>query len=169
MDYTATNNVQLVFNRGDSSVCHSVPIRDDTLCELDPVERFFSDLSFVSGIPVINIFPPSADIIIDDENEPECGKYVYMNHYFGTFLTLFFICEGNISVGYETTLYTIPEEDIMVELCVVIFDPPTGGAPRPFVLSYATADGSASEYIEEYYFVNEFCSLSMDDVCLQYS
>ena len=35
----------------------------------------------------------------------------------------------------------------MVELSVVIFDPPSGGAPRPFTLSINTEDGTAGMYM----------------------
>ena len=35
----------------------------------------------------------------------------------------------------------------MVELCVAITDPDTGGAPREFTLLSTTRDGSASMYI----------------------
>ena len=52
---------------------------------------------------------------------------------------------ANITVGYEMTLYTTPEGDTEVELCVVIYEPPSGETPRSFVLSYSTADGTASE------------------------
>ena len=44
------------------------------------------------------------------------------------------------------TLYTVPEDKTTIELSVVIFDPPRGGAPRPFTLSFSTADGSASRF-----------------------
>ena len=32
-----------------------------------------------------------------------------------------------------------------MELCVIIREPPTGGAPRPFILYYETSDGTASK------------------------
>ena len=35
----------------------------------------------------------------------------------------------------------------MVELSVIILDPPSGGAPRPFTLSVNTEDGSAGTYV----------------------
>ena len=38
----------------------------------------------------------------------------------------------------------------MVELSVVIFDPPSGGAPRPFTLSINTEDGTAGIYMCSY-------------------
>ena len=44
------------------------------------------------------------------------------------------------------TLYSTPEGDFFVELCAIIYEPITGGAPRPFVISYATEDGTASKY-----------------------
>ena len=56
-----------------------------------------------------------------------------------------FTLTANIIVGYERTLYTTPEGDTEVVMCVVIYEPPSGGTPRSFVLSYSTADGTASE------------------------
>ena len=50
---------------------------------------------------------------------------------------------ADICVGYERTIYTTPEGDVSVELCAIIYEPDTGVAPRPFVISYVTA---ASEY-----------------------
>ena len=35
----------------------------------------------------------------------------------------------------------------MVELSVIIFDPPSGGAPRPFTLSFTTEDGTAGVFV----------------------
>ena len=62
---------------------------------------------------------------------------------------LCFNCEyspaADIRVGYERTVYTTPEGDISVELCAIIYEPDTGVAPRPFVLSYATADDTAGK------------------------
>ena len=40
-------------------------------------------------------------------------------------------------------MYTTTETEGTVVLCAIIFDPPSGGAPRPFVLSVTTADGTA--------------------------
>ena len=55
-----------------------------------------------------------------------------------------------ITVGYEFTVYTTFEGEGMVELSVVIFDPPSGGAPRPFTLSINTEDGTAGIYMCSY-------------------
>ena len=56
---------------------------------------------------------------------------------------------GNITVGYEFTSYTTTEGSGMVEICAVIYQPPTGGATRQFVVSSTTRDGSASKILYE--------------------
>ena len=53
---------------------------------------------------------------------------------------------ADIEVGYEETLYITPEGNVFVELCVVIIEPRSGGAPRPFNLSYTTEDFTAGIY-----------------------
>lgn len=50
---------------------------------------------------------------------------------------------ADIRVGYEETLYTTPEGNVFVELCVIVFQPTSGGAPRPFSLSYNTENFTA--------------------------
>ena len=50
----------------------------------------------------------------------------------------------NITVGYDPIPYISSEGQGTVELRIVIFDPPTGGAPRPFTLVINTLDGRAS-------------------------
>ena len=52
---------------------------------------------------------------------------------------------GPITVGYQFTVYSTSESAGVVEICAIIYEPPTGGAPREFVVSSATRDGSASE------------------------
>ena len=52
-------------------VCHTIDILQDSICESFPNENFYSDLAFVSGIRPINIDPKSAEVIIDDNAEPE--------------------------------------------------------------------------------------------------
>ena len=73
-DYIAVAGEELVFNRGDTRVCHTIYILRDTICEIDPNEHFFSDLSYVSGILPITISPPTAQVVIDDSMKVEC-KY----------------------------------------------------------------------------------------------
>ena len=71
-DYEAVVGEQLVFNTGDDRQCHTVNIVDDDDCE-QPAEDFFSNLMFVSGQQVVTINRPQAEVVIDDDNEPECG------------------------------------------------------------------------------------------------
>ena len=73
LDYT-TQTVNLIFARGSERQCHSVAILDDDLCEF-PSEDFFADLAYVSGRQIINIIFPTARVVIDDTNQPECGKF----------------------------------------------------------------------------------------------
>ena len=47
-----------------------------------------------------------------------------------------------ITVGYESSVYTVTEDELTVTLNVTIFDPPSG-APWPFTLSFTTEDGTA--------------------------
>ena len=61
-----------MFNAGDDRQCHTINIIDDNDCE-QPAEHFFSNLMFVSGQQVVTINPAQAQVIIDDNNEPECG------------------------------------------------------------------------------------------------
>ena len=62
-----------MFPRGTEHVCHTVTINQDDDCEVRPDESFFSDLSLVSGVGEIIIQLPTAEVIIDDREEPECG------------------------------------------------------------------------------------------------
>ena len=48
-----------------------------------------------------------------------------------------------IIVGHERTVYTTSEGGGQVELCVVIFEPSSGGAPREFNLTITTENGTA--------------------------
>ena len=66
-----------MFSRGDSRACHTITINPDNECELEGGnESFFSDLTLESGIQNITIAPSSAEVIIVDDDEPECGKYI---------------------------------------------------------------------------------------------
>lgn len=52
----------------------------------------------------------------------------------------------DIRVGYEETHYTTLEGNVFVMLCAVIYEPPTGVAPRSFTLQYMTEDYTAGRY-----------------------
>ena len=60
----------LVFNRGDTRVCHTIDILQDNICKNNEV--FFSDLSYVSGEDPITIDLSTAEVTIDDTAEPKC-------------------------------------------------------------------------------------------------
>ena len=53
---------------------------------------------------------------------------------------------SDIVVGYEQTLYSTEEDDVSLEICVVIYQPLSGGAPRTFTLTYNTTDYTAGLY-----------------------
>ena len=75
-DYNAIVMQPLVFEIGDKNQSHTIPIRNDSVCESNPNEQFFSNLVYVSGLRPIMIDPmrATATVIIDDSNEPECGE-----------------------------------------------------------------------------------------------
>ena len=71
-DYEAVASEDLVFSRGATRACHTIYINQDNICESSSNEFFFSDLAYVSGILPITISPPTARVIIDDSDQPEC-------------------------------------------------------------------------------------------------
>ena len=74
VDYIGVANVLLIFGVGDYRVCLDINIMNDSKCEIDPIEEFFSDLAYVSGEQPINIDPTRTRVIIKDTAEPECGR-----------------------------------------------------------------------------------------------
>ena len=52
-------------------------------------------------------------------------------------------------------MYSTSESAGVVEICAVIYEPPTGGAPREFVVSSTTRDGLASKRLNEGNTVNK--------------
>ena len=78
MDYTAIVTQRLVFAVGETRVCHRVQITQDNTCEIDrePFEDFFSNLQYESGEMPIIINRNQTRVLIDDSNEPECGKWM---------------------------------------------------------------------------------------------
>ena len=63
---------------------------------------------------------------------------------------------GPITVGYEFTVYSTSESAGVVEICAIIYEPSTGGAPRDFVVSSTTrGDDSASKRLNEGNIVNK--------------
>ena len=54
---------------------------------------------------------------------------------------------ADIHIGYERTVYTTPESQGLVALCAIIYAPSSGGAPRPFTISYTTANDTAGNIL----------------------
>ena len=76
-DYVGIVNEQLIFGIGDTSVCHTISIKSDDICELDSIETFFSTIEYSSGEMPIIITQNCTEVVIDDATEPECGKCQY--------------------------------------------------------------------------------------------
>ena len=74
-DYGAVINETIEFQTGDSSAEHTITIVNDDECEIDN-EQFFSDIIGHSGIGYINVTEPSAQIVINDQDEVECSKSI---------------------------------------------------------------------------------------------
>ena len=53
-----------------------------------------------------------------------------------------------IQVGYDPTVYVTSESEGYVVLNVRIFEPTSGGAPRPFTLSVSTQEGTAGTSLD---------------------
>jgi len=73
LDYAAVVGDEIMFNYGETRVCYTVSILQDSLCENTTKERFFADLAYVSGLQ-LTINPATVQVFIDDTEEPECGK-----------------------------------------------------------------------------------------------
>ena len=127
------------FAEGQSTRTFTISVINDTQCNKDPNKQFFASLSAIAGIQFINITVSEATITIDDSSEPECGQfsYPYLVRY------LKFLPAADIVVGYERTVYRTPEDEKLIELCVVVYEPVGGFSPRPFVISFETSSGTA--------------------------
>ena len=73
-DYGGVIGQLIQFNTGDTKQMHMILIEQDNICEIDPNEFFFSNITLVSGTPPIEVIRPQATVIIDDSLEPKCGK-----------------------------------------------------------------------------------------------
>ena len=74
-DYKSDSGL-LRFDTGDDKQCHSIQIVSNEICEEPELEHFFSNLTLVSGIPLITVDPDSAKVIINDTND--CSKCTCM-------------------------------------------------------------------------------------------
>ena len=78
-DYNAISGNIIQFNTGDASKTFTITINQDSICEDDPNEYFYSTLSLVSPTHRIILFPPRAVIHINDLLEAECSKLQFSN------------------------------------------------------------------------------------------
>ena len=77
-DYNAVSNEVVQFNVGDTSRTHTIMINNDTICEDEPNEMFFSNIALGIGRQPIFVIQPQANVTIDDSAEPECCKIFNM-------------------------------------------------------------------------------------------
>ena len=145
IDYVG-QRANLSFTRGDSRMCHTVDIIQDDVCEHSGPEDFFANLASVSSTLNINIVQDRTRVLIDDFNESECGELKWHANSV-LYIRSFCNCSSDIRVGYERTVYTTTEGQRFVTLCAIIYAPSSGVAPRPFTISYNTADDTAGIHI----------------------
>ena len=62
-------------------------------------------------------------------------------------------------MGYEFIFYSVTEGEETVQVCVVIRDPETGGAPREFSVISTTRNGSAGKPKKQLHTFNVLLSL----------
>ena len=74
-DYISISRNIIQFNAGDASKTFTITINQDSTCEDDPNEYFYSTLSVMNPTHGIIFSPPRAVILIDDSLEAECSKY----------------------------------------------------------------------------------------------
>ena len=110
-DYVAVDGEIVTFSIGESRVCHTIDISQDIVCEAHPEnEYFFSDLTPVTGTRDITIDPPTAQVIINDLDEPECRKSQLYNN-----LCHLSIIQRNACVNRYINASTVNVLDLVVD------------------------------------------------------
>ena len=65
------------FNNTDTQKCYNISIVPDDICEIDFIDNISSEI-FYSNLSTnesqVNIEQPAANVSIDDDLEPECGR-----------------------------------------------------------------------------------------------
>ena len=85
-DYISASGL-LIFGAGDDEKCHTVQIVNNDICE-DAQEQFTSDLTLVSGIPLITVNPGSAQVVINDINDcRKCSLYKFLPCYLASYFS----------------------------------------------------------------------------------
>ena len=72
-DYVGVSGFPLEFQVGNDTICHTIYLVNDTKCEGSPPEDFSSKLELGSGRG-IDIIQDTAQVLIVDASEPECGE-----------------------------------------------------------------------------------------------
>ena len=129
---------------------HTITINQDMICEDEATEFFYSSLSLDTSVyDQISLSLPQVRVNIDESEEAECSKEAYQLTCFPLVSCHLFLSPlaGFMTVGYGAEMYSATESQSEVELSIIITDPPTGGAPRPFSLSISTGDNIAGMYI----------------------
>ena len=137
MDYGELD-VLLTFGSCETRKCVNVSILDDGPGE--PDEFFTYHLMRTSNLhPTIELDPVDGQVQIYD------GDGELLNIYFAYLVQAHVLTlpAVNITLGYNSTLYTTSESRRNVELMIEIIHPP-GGAPRPFTLLVNTHSDTAS-------------------------
>lgn len=77
MDYLPVVQT-LLFSVGDVFSCLNITIIEDNECELDMVEDFLSNIAYVAGDMPIALTLSTTRVVIEDNNEPECGMCLFI-------------------------------------------------------------------------------------------
>ena len=80
-DYGGVIGQLIQFNTGDTNQTHMILSEQDNICEIDPNEFFFSNITLVGGVQPIDVIQPLATVIIDDTMEPECSELFTQTHH----------------------------------------------------------------------------------------
>ena len=76
-DYEHLTMLQYVyFNNTDTQKCYNISIVQDDICEIDFINNISSEIFYsnLSNTSRVNIEQPRANVFIDDDQEPECGR-----------------------------------------------------------------------------------------------
>ena len=134
MDYIALS-MTLTFDTCDTRRCVNVSIVEDIVNEPDEVFDYSLVPAPIGLDPRITIRPDMGAVLITDNdgnNKEYCDK-----------VNSLYLSTGPIVVGYEFTTYQTNETDSSVDLSIIVINPPSVGAPRPFSLSVSTRGISA--------------------------
>ena len=139
MDYVPVSQV-LTFD-GERRKCLSIPIIDDNSLEMNE-ESFKVTLTRTEGLDEgIQLTTDEGQVTIREND----GMYYVL--YSSDAIAIFVFSSPEFAiVGLERMVYTVAEDDNVVEVCAVVFFP-SGGCPIEFdfKIRLETGDGSAGK------------------------